>query len=94
MIDISGTYTDQYQLTMGQVYFNKGEAEDIAIFDYFFRKLPFKGGFAVFAGLDTLLDLLKDFRFSAKDLEFLKTRNFSEDYLEYLRNFSLPRKDL
>ena len=68
MIDISGTYTDQYQLTMGQVYFQNGEAEEIAVFDYFFRKLPFNGGFAVFAGLETLLDILEDFNFSESDI--------------------------
>ena len=92
MIDISGTYTDQYQLTMGQVYFNKEEAGDIAIFDYFFRKLPFGGGFAVFAGLETLLDLLEDFMFTEKDLEFLKTLNFTEEYLEYLKDFRFRGK--
>ncbi|MHA6280676.1 nicotinate phosphoribosyltransferase [Salinimicrobium sp. CAU 1759] len=92
MLDISGTYTDQYQLTMGQVYFSKGEAKDVAIFDYFFRKLPFEGGFAVFAGLETLLDLLKDFRFTDKDLEFLKTQNFSSEYLEFLQNFRFRGK--
>ena len=92
MIDISGTYTDQYQLTMGQVYFNRGETKNIAIFDYFFRKLPFKGGFAVFAGLDTLLELLENFRFSNKDLEFLKGQNFSQSYLEYLKEFRFRGK--
>ncbi|WP_324718902.1 nicotinate phosphoribosyltransferase [Salinimicrobium sp. HB62] len=92
MIDISGTYTDQYQLTMGQVYFQKGEANDVAIFDYFFRKLPFEGGFAVFAGLETLLDLLEDFKFTEKDLDFLKTQNFSSEYLDYLKEFRFRGK--
>ncbi|MGI0107282.1 nicotinate phosphoribosyltransferase [Salinimicrobium sp. WS361] len=92
MIDISGTYTDQYQLTMGQVYFSKGEAEETAIFDYFFRKLPFEGGFAIFAGLETLLDYLQDFKFSDKDLEFLSTQNFSKEYLDYLKDFRFRGK--
>ncbi len=92
MIDISGTYTDQYQLTMGQVYFSKGEAEKTAVFDYFFRKLPFNGGFAVFAGLETLLDLLEDFKFSDKDLEYLNTQDFSKDYLDYLKDFRFRGK--
>ncbi|MCY2687261.1 nicotinate phosphoribosyltransferase [Salinimicrobium sp. TH3] len=92
MIDISGTYTDQYQLTMGQVYFSKGEAEKTAVFDYFFRKLPFNGGFAVFAGLETLLDLLENFKFSDKDLEYLNTQDFSKDYLNYLKDFRFRGK--
>lgn len=87
MIDFSGTYTDQYQLTMSQVYFRKGEAENIAVFDYFFRKLPFDGGYAVFAGLENLLDILKDFRFSEEDLAFLKEQTFDPDYLNYLKDF-------
>lgn len=92
MIDISGTYTDQYQLTMGQVYFNKGEAEEPAIFDYFFRKLPFEGGFAVFAGLETLLDLLENFSFSKTDLDFLKTQNLTPAYIDYLKDFGFRGK--
>lgn len=87
MIDFSGTYTDQYQLTMGQVYFKKNLTTEKAVFDYFFRKLPFGGGYAVFAGLETLLDILKDFRFSEKDLEYLHSLNLDTDYLEYLRGF-------
>lgn len=87
MINFSGTYTDQYQLTMGQVYFQKGETENTAVFDYFFRKLPFDGGFAVFAGLNSLLEILKDFRFSEEDLKFLKEQGLDNDYLDYLKNF-------
>lgn len=92
MIDFSGTYTDQYQLAMGQVYFRKGEANKIAVFDYFFRKMPFDGGFAVFAGLETLLDILENFRFSEEDLLYLKTRNFDEEYLHYLKDFRFQGK--
>ncbi|WP_029036782.1 nicotinate phosphoribosyltransferase [Salinimicrobium xinjiangense] len=92
MIDFSGTYTDQYQLTMGQVYFQKGEAEKTAVFDYFFRKLPFDGGFAVFAGLDTLLDILENFRFSKEDIKYLKTLDLNKDYLDFLKDFRFRGK--
>ena len=87
MFDITGTYTDQYQITMGQVYFQKGHAKDIAIFDYFFRKLPFQGGYAVFAGLENLLEILRNIKFSEEDLEFLKSLNLDPDYLQYLKDF-------
>ena len=87
MLNFTGSYTDQYQLTMGQVYFLKDQAERQATFDYFFRKLPYEGGYAIFAGLDNLLEVLKGFRFSEEDIAFLKTQNFNSDYLEYLRNF-------
>ena len=83
----TGSYTDQYQLTMGQVYFLKGEKDNIATFDYFFRKLPFSGGFAVFAGLETVLEILEDFHFDEKDISFLKDQGFNPDFLAYLKDF-------
>ena len=48
MIDFTATYTDQYELTMAQVYLLTGRQNDRAVFDYFFRKLPFDGGYAIF----------------------------------------------
>ena len=41
MIHYTATYTDKYQLTMSQVYFLKGQKRTCAVFDYFFRKLPY-----------------------------------------------------
>lgn len=87
MLDFTGSYTDQYQLAMGQVYFLKKNRNNHAIFDYFFRKLPFKGGFAIFAGLENLLEILENLRFDEKDLELLKNEGFDEEYLEYLKGF-------
>jgi nicotinate phosphoribosyltransferase len=55
----------------------------------FFRSLPFGGGYAVFAGLETFLDRLKAFRFSDEDIAYLRSRGcFRESFLEYLKNFS------
>ena len=87
MLDITATYTDQYQLAMAQVYFQNGQRDTTAVFDYFFRKLPFNNGYAIFAGLEDLLEILENFKFSESDLEFLKKQDYSEDFLEYLRNF-------
>ena len=84
---ITGSYTDLYQLTMGQVYFLRGDKDAPATFDYFFRKLPFSGGFAVFAGLETVMDILEDFRFDSKDLAFLKEQGFHPEFLDYLKDF-------
>ena len=52
MINFTATYTDQYQLAMAQVYFKSGQKDDHSVFDFFFRKLPFDGGYAIFAGLE------------------------------------------
>jgi nicotinate phosphoribosyltransferase len=87
MLDISGTYTDKYELAMGQAFFLAGRKNQHAIFDYFFRKTPFNGGYAVFAGLMDFLTLLENFRFDKEDLDFLKTQGFHPDYLTYLENF-------
>ncbi|MDZ7742891.1 MAG: nicotinate phosphoribosyltransferase [Bacteroidota bacterium] len=87
MIDYTGTYTDQYELTMALVYFKKDVAEDRAIFDYFFRKLPFDGGYAIFAGLEDLIDILGNLKFDSKDLEFLRKIGFPDDFLNYLKDF-------
>ncbi|MDZ7773494.1 MAG: hypothetical protein U5K31_12255 [Balneolaceae bacterium] len=87
MFDYTATYTDQYQVTMSQVYFHKGMRDETAIFDYFFRKLPFEGGYAVFAGLEDLLNALENFRFDQKDLAFLEKEGMDRDFLDYLEDF-------
>lgn len=84
---IPPTYTDLYQLTMGQVYFLEGFRSTQAVFDYFFRKLPFEGGYTVFAGLYDLLEILQDLHFSNDDIEYLKTLRLHPDYIKYLQNF-------
>ena len=87
MINFTGTYTDKYQLAMAQVYFLKGQANQTAIFDYFFRKLPFNGGYAIFAGLDDLLNALENFHFEKPDLAYLASQGFHPDFLNYLKAF-------
>ena len=84
---ISPLYTDLYQLTMGQAYFTNGKHQTEACFDYFFRKIPYKGGYVVFAGLSDLLEMIEGLRFSEKDLSYLKNQGFRMDYLEYLESF-------
>lgn len=85
--NLTATYTDLYQITMGQVYFLEGHANTPSVFDYFFRKLPFQGGYAVFAGLHDVLEVLEGLHFSQDDIDFLKTLNLHSDYLKYLKDF-------
>ncbi len=87
MFDYTATYTDQYQLTMAQAYFLKGRGKQRAVFDYFFRKLPFGGGYAVFTGLEDLLEVLQDLRFDKADLEFLAGQGFDPGFLKHLERF-------
>lgn len=92
MNQFTATYTDQYQLSMAQVYFKKGQKDQQAVFDYYFRKLPFKSGYAIFSGLEDLLEILSKLRFSEDDLQFLKEQGFEKDFLEYLKDFQFKGK--
>ena len=79
---------DFYELTMGNGYFNKGVQDKIAYFDMFFRKVPDDGGYCIVAGLDQLIQYLKNLKFTDSDIEFLKSKNmFSDEFLAYLKNF-------
>jgi len=82
-----GLYTDMYQLTMGQAYVRDGTADTPAVFDYFFRRLPFDGGYVLFAGLDDVLGLLERLRFDPDDLTYLASLGFDPGFLDYLRDF-------
>ena len=86
MLHLSATYTDLYQLSMAQVYFKK-QKNSTAVFDYYFRKNPFGGGYTVFAGLSSFLKDISDFRFSKEDIDYLKNHNFDSDFLKYLETF-------
>ncbi|MDR1900273.1 MAG: nicotinate phosphoribosyltransferase [Treponema sp.] len=80
-------FTDFYSLTMAQGYW-KRQMDRRAVFEMFFRRPPFNGGYAVFAGLETLLDNLRSFSCSAEDIEYLRSLNlFSDPFLGYLRDF-------
>lgn len=84
---ITGTYTDLYQLTMGQVYFLKGASAKQAVFDYYFRKIPFEGGYVVFAGLGDLLPLIAELHFSKDDIEYLRALGLDPGFVNHLKNF-------
>ena len=80
--------TDFYELTMSNGYFQHGMKDTIAYFDMFFRKVPDGGGFAIMAGVEQLIEYLKNLRFTAEDLDYLHSKKiFSPDFLEYLENF-------
>ena len=79
---------DFYEMTMANGYFRKGMQDRITYFDVFFRRVPDKGGFAIAAGLEQLVDYIKDLHFDEDDIAYLRSKNlFQEDFLEYLRRF-------
>ncbi|MBQ8857573.1 MAG: nicotinate phosphoribosyltransferase, partial [Lachnospiraceae bacterium] len=79
--------TDLYQLTMMQGYF-KNKNNDTVVFDAFYRTNPSGNGFAIAAGLEQVIDYLKNLRFSPEDIEYLRGLHiFDEDFLDYLVDF-------
>ena len=80
--------TDFYELTMSQAYLKAGKKDEIAVFDAFFRKNPLGGGYGVMGGVDRIIDFIKNAHFNEDDISYLRsTGQFTEDFLEYLRNF-------
>lgn len=79
---------DFYELTMANSYFEQKRTQEWAVFDYFFRRVPDDGGYAIFAGLEQLLDFIQHLEFDAEDIEFLRQKGiFSDGFLSYLREF-------
>ena len=79
---------DFYELTMGNGYFKTPYKDRMVYFDLFFRNVPDKGGFAIAAGLEQVIDYIENLHFSQEDIDFLRSKNvFSEDFLEYLKDF-------
>ena len=79
--------TDLYELTMMQGYFMQGNNERV-VFDAFYRKNPCDNGFAVCAGLDQIIQYIKELSFNYDDIEYLRnTGLFTESFLDYLRSY-------
>lgn len=79
---------DFYELTMGAGYFANGYTDRITYFDLFFRRCPDRGGFAIAAGLEQIVQYIQDLHFDTEDIAYLRERKcFNEDFLNYLANF-------
>lgn len=84
----NGLFTDYYELAMAQAYFLEGKANEPAVFDYFFRKNPYNGGYVIFSGLWPLLESIESFTFPANTLTYLSKEGFCNEFLDYLSGFS------
>ncbi len=79
---------DFYELTMSNGYLVNGMSDHTAVYDMFFRTIPDNAGFAIFAGLEQLIDYLEGLSFTGEDIEFLRSKGiFDERFLKYLENF-------
>ncbi|OUM95983.1 MAG: nicotinate phosphoribosyltransferase [Thermobacillus sp. ZCTH02-B1] len=84
--DSAALHTDRYQLSMGEVYWADNVHNRRAVFEVYFRKMPFGNGYAIFAGLERVVRYLQNFRFSDTDLAYLREQGFDGDYLDFLRD--------
>ncbi|MBM4764534.1 nicotinate phosphoribosyltransferase [Bacillus sp. B15-48] len=85
-------HTDLYQINMVETYWRDGVHNRRAVFELFFRKLPFGNGYAVFAGLERIVEIMKNLKFTEGDIEYLRTEGYQEDFLEYLTNLRFTGK--
>ncbi len=80
--------TDFYEITMANGFFENGHGEQTVYFDMFFRTVPDGGGFAIMAGLEQVIQYLKNLSFSEEDIAYLRSKKlFSEEFLQYLQDF-------
>ena len=80
--------TDFYEFTMMNGFFAEGYKDKTAYFDMFFRKVPDNGGFAIMAGVEQMIEYIKEIQFTDEDIEFLRSKGiFKEEFLDYLKNF-------
>lgn len=82
-------HTDLYQINMMQVYFEQGIHNKKAVFEVYFRKVPFSNGYAVFAGLERIVKYFQELRFTETDLAYLSDLGYNETFLAYLRDLKL-----
>lgn len=81
-------HTDFYEINMMATYFEKHMENRHAVFEVFFRKLPFGNGYAVFAGLEHVIQYIQELNFSDDDIAYLqKVTDYPSEFLEYLRTF-------
>lgn len=79
---------DFYELTMANGYYDLGWEDKITYFDVFFRQVPDRGGFAIAAGLEQVIDYIENLNFDDDDIALLRSKGiFSEKFLEYLKDF-------
>ena len=80
--------TDLYELTMMQGYFKNKDRNETVIFDAFFRSNPMNSGYSICAGLEQVIEYIKDLHFDEEDITYLKGLGmFEDDFLEYLSTF-------
>ncbi|UXR31250.1 nicotinate phosphoribosyltransferase [Staphylococcus simulans] len=79
-------HNDLYQINMAESYWYDNVHERKAVFDLYFRKMPFDSGYAVFNGLRRIIQFIENFHFTETDLTYLKSIGYQDDFLDYLKD--------
>ncbi|MDD3119298.1 MAG: nicotinate phosphoribosyltransferase [Victivallales bacterium] len=94
--DTHALLTDFYQLTMAYGYWKAGKSNDDAVFNLFFRRAPFRGGYVISAGLEQVVDYIRHYSFSRRELYYLESLQsssrhdiFDSEFLDYLKELRL-----
>lgn len=87
--DSYALHTDLYQINMAEAYWKDKIHTRKAVFELYFRKLPFGNGYVIFAGLERVIEYLQTFHFSESDLDYLKELGYQNDYVSFCELFVL-----
>ena len=79
--------SDAYEFFMSDAYLLNDKNNTIGVFDVFFRKVPNNGGYAIMAGLDKVINYIKNLKFSENDIEYFKKNGYSDEFVNYLKSF-------
>ena len=82
-------HTDKYQINMIYAHWKVNRHNNVRVFDAYFRKNPFKNGYAVFAGLERIVNYINTLNFTQEDIEYLRSQpeNYDEEFYDELRKF-------
>jgi nicotinate phosphoribosyltransferase len=82
-------HTDKYQINMMYAHWVQGSLNDMVVFEAYFRKLPFGNGYAVFAGLERIINYILRLMFTDEDIDYLgqQEEQYKEDFLDELKKF-------
>ena len=84
--DSLSLHTDLYEINMVETYWEDNIHNRRAVFDLYFRNMPFGNGFVIFAGLERIVDYLSEFRVTDSDISYLRDElGYGEDFLDYLK---------
>lgn len=86
--DSFALHTDLYEINMMKTYWEAGNADQNSIFEVYFRKHPFENGYAIYAGLERVIDYIRNLKFSDSDIAYLReSQDYPEEFLDYLSHY-------